>query len=122
MSRVRNKSEKEQETVYAKKSCRFGTILKRLREAKGVSGRKLARLARLSESSISHYENGLKVPRVKAINSIAKVLSVPSELISWFAYTSNEPGKPFRKVDSMMLSYIVNFERKCSRETTRDYS
>jgi len=89
---------------------RFGEILVRLRSARALSGRALARKARIAESAVSHYEKGRLVPRAKALASLARALDVPLELLLWFAYARRSTRSPrwevVRAVDKLMLAEL----------------
>lgn len=53
----------------------IGERIKRLREAKGLSQRQMARTTKgVSDAYISHIENNNKIPSLSAIREIAKVL------------------------------------------------
>jgi len=64
----------------------FGNVVLRLRKASGLSIRELAKTSGLSAGLICHYEKGRNTPRPNTLPKLAAALTVPSELLSWFAY------------------------------------
>lgn len=61
----------------------FGENLKRVRQEKGVSQRKLAQMLSIDESNISKWEHNKISPQVAWVYKIAEILEVnPSMLIT----------------------------------------
>jgi len=93
----------------------FTAVLKRLRVAAGFGVRRLAQRAGVLPSSVSHYENGRQVPKPEALKRIAQALSVPPELLMWFAYTERRHEGAerdlFRRVENIMVRQLRLFER-----------
>jgi transcriptional regulator with XRE-family HTH domain len=57
---------------------RIGAVLKRLREAKGMSQLALAKRAKVAQGYISDLETGTKKnPGLEALRKLAKALGVP---------------------------------------------
>lgn len=98
----------------------FGAVLRRLRTAAGLSVRRLAALADVLPSSVSHYENGRQVPKPEALKQMAAALSVPPELLMWFAYTERRAEGAqrdlFRQVEDIMVRQLELFERALARQ------
>ena len=70
---------------------RFGSVITRLRTAKGWSRPSLARRADLSETYVRLIEHGQSVPTLTVIVNLAEVLGVtPAELVR--AATEPAPG------------------------------
>lgn len=58
--------------------------LKRLRNQKGISLRKLAELTEIPKSSLHDMESGKKIPKEAELEVIAKVLGVTKEeVMGW---------------------------------------
>jgi transcriptional regulator with XRE-family HTH domain len=55
---------------------RFGTNLRRLREAAGLTQMELGNRCDMQNSVISRYERGLRDPQLEAIAALAKGLGV----------------------------------------------
>ncbi|MBV7339487.1 helix-turn-helix domain-containing protein [Chloroflexi bacterium TSY] len=77
----------------------FGTVLRRIRNEKGISQEHLASNSDLHRTYISQLERGLKSPSLSALFQIAQALSVPphqiillveNELLASSAATSQE--------------------------------
>jgi len=97
---------------------RFGEILRRLRVARSLSSRELARRARLPLGSISHYENGRQLPRPDSLRRMARVLSVHEQLLVWFLANAprNSPSEVFSRIDTLMLDQVKLVEQESTRE------
>ncbi|HEX3530240.1 MAG TPA: helix-turn-helix transcriptional regulator [Thermoanaerobaculia bacterium] len=54
----------------------LGLALARIRERRGVSQTKIARLAGIGKSQLSKYENGKELPKLDSLEKILLVLSV----------------------------------------------
>ena len=50
--------------------------LRTLRKAKGISQRKMAEMLGLNQSTYSHYEKGIREPRIAMLRKMADVLGV----------------------------------------------
>lgn len=62
---------------------RFGQVVRRERESKGLSQEKLAGLAGLDRSYMHRLESGRSSPTLDTLESLARALQVlPSELIA----------------------------------------
>lgn len=62
---------------------RFGQVIRRERESKGLSQEKLAGLAGLDRSYMHRLESGRSSPTLDTLESLARALQVlPSELIA----------------------------------------
>lgn len=59
----------------------FGEILKKLREERGYSQAQLARKINKSNSVISNYETGAKLPSTETLISIAALFDVPIDYL-----------------------------------------
>lgn len=55
----------------------LGELLRKAREAKGLSIRELAELVGVSHVSIYHYEHGNHVPRLTHLKWLAQALDIP---------------------------------------------
>ena len=106
------------------RSRRFGAILKQLREAMGISARKLGAMAGLPSASVSHYENGLQTPAPESLQKIADAMGAPTEVLSWFAYT-RPPTSPaaekllFGKVEGLMMEQVDELEERFRKKRSR---
>jgi len=94
---------------------RFGAVLRRLRQSSGLSGRALARSAGLAEASVSHYETGKRLPMPTALKKLARVLGVPAEVLSWFAYVGDPHDdiakSAFIAVEGLMRAQVQLYEQ-----------
>lgn len=62
----------------------IGENIKKLRIEKGLTRQDLAKALKVSDSTISRYENNKREPNMETINKIAKALEVsPSEFFDW---------------------------------------
>lgn len=69
---------------YAEIQERFGAVIKRIREEKGLSLRSLAANCELDDSQISKIENGKRNIQLSTIIELAKGLNVePKELLDF---------------------------------------
>ena len=59
----------------------FGEILKKLREERGLSQAQLARKINKSNSVISNYETGAKLPSTETLISLAALFDVPLDYL-----------------------------------------
>ncbi len=59
--------------------CAFGTVLKELRTALGLSQEKLAFTCGLDRTFISMLERGKRQPSLTSILILAKALSIPAD-------------------------------------------
>jgi transcriptional regulator with XRE-family HTH domain len=57
----------------------FAKVLRMLREARGISQYKLAKLLNTTPSLISRYESGQRSPRRETVRSIAEALALTPE-------------------------------------------
>ena len=79
----------------------IGKRIRLLREAAGLSQKKLGEHIGLTFQQIQKYEQGVNKAPVWAIEEIAKVLHVsPSELIGW----NLSPSEPRSKLEAKLLS------------------
>ena len=104
---------------------RIGSILKRLREARGLTSRGLADLAHVTQSAVSHYETGRMVPRPRKLREIARALHVAPEPLLWFAYMEHEaselmPKKLFRDFERFMRSQLGPYENASMARKRRE--
>ncbi len=73
----------------------FGTLLRRTREAKGMSQGELARLIPCSRPQISRIEQGLRVPQYSLVTACDTILGTSGELLSiweevdWYAHVEH---------------------------------
>ncbi|MBP2638839.1 MAG: helix-turn-helix protein [Firmicutes bacterium] len=65
----------------------FGIALLRYRECKGWSQAKLAELAKLTELSISNYENSKSLPNEKTMYALVKALNAKQLSYHWLRST-----------------------------------
>ena len=63
----------------------LGKVIKTFRERKGIKRKELAELIHVSAQSISNIEGGKQYPSQVMLESIAKELDVPSEIIKILA-------------------------------------
>ena len=102
------------------KVSRLATVLRRLRSARGWSGRRLAKMAGVPASSINHYENGLTILRRDVLQKIGDAMDVPAELLAWFAYAEADPRKRSRTfvldVDKVMMDQVDVFVQGAGEE------
>jgi len=61
-------------------------LLKKGREAKGYSTRKLGELAEIDQALISKFENGLRIPTKKQIQTLSRLLEIDLKqlLVAWY--------------------------------------
>jgi transcriptional regulator with XRE-family HTH domain len=55
----------------------IGSKISSIRKSKGISQRKLAQKANLSQSFISHLENGCRNPTINSLQKISNGLNIP---------------------------------------------
>ena len=88
----------------------FGDVLRRLRAARSLSGRALARKATLTATAVSHFETGRRVPVPAVVSKLADALGVPRELLLWFAYSQAPQDsllrEPFDAVARLMSTQL----------------
>lgn len=61
-------------------------LLKKAREEKGFSTRKLAELANIDQALISKFENGYRIPTKKQVQQLAELLDIElkTALVAWY--------------------------------------
>jgi transcriptional regulator with XRE-family HTH domain len=103
------------------KVSRLGEVVRRIRKARKLSACDVGALAGLSLAAVGHYETGLRVPRTKAINAMAKVLGVPPEVLAWFAHTVQAGDRRndaiLSRVENLMLEQIEYYTDHPLNET-----
>lgn len=81
--------------MVKKEAYKMNTFIKRLRkilEDKNMTQRELARLAGVTEVTVSRYLNGERKPRVEIVNKIADVLNVPTDYLLGRSETLKKPS------------------------------
>jgi len=75
--------------VLGKTMSKMGKIIKSNRKEYGISRRKLAYILGVSVSTISHWENGRRIPKVSNLLKIINVLNITIDLddLHKFGYT-----------------------------------
>lgn len=66
-------------------------LLKKARESKGFSTRKLAQLSQIDQALISKFENGFRIPTKKQIQQLSELLEIDLKqlLVSWYKVKLN---------------------------------
>ena len=60
----------------------FSSRLKELRKESNLTLKQLGKLTGLSEQAISHYENGIRLPKFEIISELAATLEVSVDYLS----------------------------------------
>lgn len=56
--------------------------IKKARKNRGISQKELAQKLNITQQAVSYYENGSRIPDKETLNSISKVLNVPTEYLT----------------------------------------
>jgi transcriptional regulator with XRE-family HTH domain len=91
----------------------YGRAIKKVRAVRGISQKKLAKLAELDASYISMIENGHRIPSIEALESLSKALDVPMYLIPLLGSDPEDlrGGIPASEAESLadnLLQLVVN--------------
>ncbi|MDU2674146.1 MAG: helix-turn-helix transcriptional regulator [Clostridium sp.] len=99
----------------------FSSRLKELRKEKKLTMKKLGEMASLSEQAISHYENGIRLPRFEILCELAHALDVDPD------YLSGESNKKYSSPLTLgkyeldrVLNSISNIDDKVLNEFLGD--
>jgi transcriptional regulator with XRE-family HTH domain len=69
----------------------LGSVIAKVRRARGLTQQTLARKAQLTPNYVSLIEKGQRTPSLDALNQLGRVLEVPPEFIA-FLGTDTPPG------------------------------
>ena len=94
----------------------FGLLIRKLRKAKGLSLRNLAKLVDVSFVNIAHIENGRIVTSKKVIKQLAKALDYDSDKL---LAAANEIGEDVEKIIRKIPSAVPDFLRT-AKNLTKD--
>lgn len=75
----------------------FSSVLKMLREQKGVTQEKLSEALHISTTAISHYEKGSRQPGLETIKNIAEYFDVSVDYLMGLTSYNIAPSKINRK-------------------------
>lgn len=81
----------------------IGNGIKNIRKIRGISQGELAEIVKISPSSLSQIENGVKRPTAKNLKKICDALRVPEALIQ--LYTLDESDVPESKKEIYRLFF-----------------
>jgi len=106
-------SQRKKEALMDRIDPSFGLEMKRLREAKGISQRKLAELVGLDSGYISRIERGLfKPPSEEKIKAISEVLGANSDfMLSLCGKVSSEITDAVKKQPEKMAEVVKSVDR-----------
>lgn len=95
----------------------IGHNIKKIRTKQGLSESDLAKLTKLSESSIKSYENGEKKPSLDTLHTIADALGVyiGNIVVDWSIYPEHKDFDPFSFAVSSD-SFIAGVARQVEHE------
>lgn len=86
-----------------------GGRIRKVRKAKGITGRELARRVGITQTTLSHYETGKTIPPYDVFFDIANALE--EQDIRWLAGFSNQKERDFDHIANL-LSGNEEFRRK----------
>lgn len=76
------KTDKNQEIMkHNSFALRLGTILADLRKENGLTQKQFGEIFNISESAVSHYEQGINLVNVELLCEIAKYFNVPTDYL-----------------------------------------
>lgn len=71
---------------------KIGETLRMLREERGISQGKLAKMVAISQPAISQFETGNSIPNPRTIKVLAMVLNVPEDVLTKSDNVKNKEG------------------------------
>ena len=88
--------------------------LKRLLESQGMSQKELAEKAGITESAVSHYLKGDRIPRGAILLNIAKALGVSTDYLLNLAEPENDSDKDITTAYRLLArnSKLLTMEQK----------
>ena len=72
----------------------IGREIKEARIRAHMTQKELAKLLKVSPQMISMYENGVRIPKYKTVDKIAKALKMPTDLLIRFSEISSDTVSP----------------------------
>lgn len=75
----------------------FGTVIEKLRKARGLSQKDLALHAGIRQSYLSQIETGKKHGTLRALEGIGKALDCPLPILAWFTLEDADIPWPKRR-------------------------
>ena len=96
----------------------FGLLIRKLRKAKGLSLRKLAKLVDVSFVNIAHIENGRVTTSKKIIRQLAKALDYDADKL---LAAANEIGEDVEKIIRKIPTALPDFLRTAKNLTKADW-
>lgn len=91
---------------------KIGLVIKELRENEKLSQEELAAKIKVTTQMISHYENGIHIPRGKTLEKIAKVFNKTIEDL--YILTIGKPGS-LKKPDQLDQAEIIFLRAEVER-------
>ncbi len=93
----------------------FGTRLKRLREARGLTQRQLAERIDIEPAQVTRYERGQFLPNAESLVALSKVLQVETDfLLKGEAKSPSSPDQPIS--DLPLLERFRDLQRLSKRD------
>ena len=96
----------------------FGLLIRKLRKAKGLSLRELAKLVDVSFVNIAHIENGRVVTSKKVIKQLAKALDYDADRL---LAAADEIGEDVVKIIRKLPTALPDFLRTAKNLTKKDW-
>lgn len=106
---------------YSVPAASFGSLLKQLRESRGLSQSKLGRLCGTSHATISRLESGSRVPSRSMVSRLARAMSLDDvELAQLFAAAGFWPTVAVNDRQLLLATLSRMLEDRTLDEETRE--
>lgn len=87
----------------------LGEVIVKLRKSAGLNQLELAESCGLSQTYLSHIENGKRQPHADSLNKISEALGVPMEVLYFLSLTDKSVPEHKREAFNMLLPSIKAF-------------
>ena len=95
----------------------FGRTLAELRKNAGLTQKQFAKIINVSESTLSHYEQGCTLPSIYILSTLADYFKVPVDYLLGRCQNKVEYTKMNEKIsNSMNMGQMINIVCKLSQK------
>ncbi len=89
-----------------------GLAIKKIRTEKDISQKELSKLTKISPTSLSQIENGLKRPSARSLKKICSVLEIPETLVYFYGLEETDIPAKNKKLYSVVFPALEDMIKK----------
>ncbi len=90
----------------------IGLAIKKIRTEKDISQKELSKLTKISPTSLSLIENGVKRPSTKNLKKICDALEIPETLIYFYGLEESDIPAKNKKIYSLVFPALEDMIKK----------